>query len=227
MFCNACGQQVSEDSGFCSRCGKPLPKYSSPTTRSAASQPAFAGRANSKLGADPKVWVAAVVLLLLLVLVVVSFNTRQLPTAQPQSTAQQQPPAQPSTAQAEMKAEAVTTANRPKTPPPQFRIYRSKLDQGTSIVVLPTTTDEQLKSLLWLLREKIRSHRFKEIGITQPTAKQWGKKGYLSGIISVYRGDKCANEEFADSASPGPCGQGEHDSAVYQWGLLVVSVARC
>jgi hypothetical protein len=79
------------------------------------------------------------------------------------------------------------------------------------------TTDEQLKSLLWQFREKVRAHQFKDLGLTQATAKQWGNKEYLSGMLIVYRGERCANEEYLDST--GPCGYGEHDDAYYQWGI--------
>ncbi|MFI5057180.1 MAG: zinc-ribbon domain-containing protein [Candidatus Acidiferrales bacterium] len=108
-------------------------------------------------------------------------------------------------------------SNRSNVPPPKFRIYRFKIDEPTSVVVPVSTTDEQLKSLLWLFREKARSHQFKDIGLTQPTAKQWGNKGYLSGMLSVYRGEKCANEVYLNTI--GPCGYGEHDDALYQWGI--------
>ncbi len=48
---------------------------------------------------------------------------------------------------------------------------------------------------------------------------------YLSGIISVYRGDKCADEQFNNYN--GPCsgsGAESHEVAIYQWGLLVDGV---
>lgn len=117
---------------------------------------------------------------------------------------------------------ADSTLNRAGVPPPSFRVYRSKIDEGTSVVVPPNTTEAQLRSLLWLFREKVRSRRFKEIGITQPTSNQWGKQGYLSGTISVYRGEKCAGEDFLDYHGPcvGP-GVDSHEVAGYQWGLLV------
>ncbi len=91
---------------------------------------------------------------------------------------------------------------------------------------MPTnTTDDQVKSLLWLFREKVRSHHFREIGLTHPTSKQWGKEGYLSGTISVYRGEKCAGEDFSDYNGPcvGP-GIESHEAGAYQWGLLVDGV---
>ncbi|MGB9233151.1 MAG: hypothetical protein WCC04_01975 [Terriglobales bacterium] len=98
---------------------------------------------------------------------------------------------------------------RPSTPPPKFRIYKFKDDgiSPTSVVVPVTTTDEQLKSLLWFFREKVRSQEFKSIGL----------RSARDGILAVYRGEKCANEQFIDTA--GPCGDGEHDDAYYQWGI--------
>jgi hypothetical protein len=36
-------------------------------------------------------------------------------------------------------------------------------------------------------------------------------------MLTVYRGNKCANEEYLDSI--GPCGYGDHDDAYYQWGI--------
>jgi len=96
---------------------------------------------------------------------------------------------------------------RPTIPPPKFRIYRSKNDSGTSLVVPVHTTDEQLKSLLWFLRKNVRSREFKSIGV----------KEEKDGIFSIYRGERCANEEFIDRI--GPCGYGEHYDASYQWGI--------
>jgi hypothetical protein len=91
------------------------------------------------------------------------------------------------------------------------------INEPTSVVVPVDATDEQLKSLLWFFREKVRSHQFKDIGLMQATAKQWGNKGYLSGMLSVYRGERCANEVYINTN--GPCGYGEHDDALYQWGI--------
>jgi hypothetical protein len=109
-------------------------------------------------------------------------------------------------------------ARRPSIPPPQFRLYRFKRSEPTSFVVPSGTTDLQLKSLLWLFREKVRSNRFRDVGITQPTSEHWGKRDYTQGLLDVYRGEKCAYE--VSSESVGPCGYGDHDDAYYQWGIL-------
>jgi hypothetical protein len=86
-----------------------------------------------------------------------------------------------------------------------------------SVVVSPSTTDQQLRALLWYFRQHIRAGDFRSVGILKPTSKHWGKPDYLDGMILIYRGEKCANESYLDSV--GPCGYGEHDDAVYQWGI--------
>jgi hypothetical protein len=73
-----------------------------------------------------------------------------------------------------------------------------------------STTDEQLKSLLWFFREKVRSHLLKDIGL---------RPAGVSGLLLVYRGKKCATEEIDITASIGPCGDGYHEAASYQWGI--------
>lgn len=104
---------------------------------------------------------------------------------------------------------------------PAFHLFKFKSDAPITFVVPKTTTDEQLKSLLWLFRQKVRSGRFGEIGISKPTAKQWNELGYKSGMLLVYKGEKCANETYVDPSGHdvGPCGYGEHDDAYYQWGI--------
>jgi hypothetical protein len=102
---------------------------------------------------------------------------------------------------------------------PSYYVYKMKTGEGIiSVVVPPQTTDEELKRLVWYFREKVRAGRFREIGINKPSnINRAGKLDYGGGIIGIYRGAKCANEQFIDTN--GPCGYGEHDSAVYQWGI--------
>jgi hypothetical protein len=130
-------------------------------------------------------------------------------------------PQPPKAAQVSLSPPAGRTTSSPVTatrvPPPKFTVFKQSTDEGTSVVVPVTATDAQLESLLWLFRERIRGHRYAEVGLTQPTAKRWGKLGYLGGAISFYRGKKCAGEGFTDAVSP--CGYGEHDDAFYQWGI--------
>jgi hypothetical protein len=101
---------------------------------------------------------------------------------------------------------------------PRFQFFKMKKGEGlVSLVVPASTTDKELTSLLRFIQSKVQSGRFAELGITQPTDKRYGKFGYGAGIISIYRGTKCANEQFIDDL--GPCGYGEHEAASYQWGV--------
>jgi hypothetical protein len=114
--------------------------------------------------------------------------------------------------------------NVPKGPIPKFRLYKFKLDTPINYVVPISTTDQQLRSLVWFFRKKVRSGKFKEIGLHQPFSKDSGVYGYKSGILSVYRGERCAYEGYIRTAelekgNLGPCGYGEHDDASYQWGI--------
>src|SRR5215469_832859 len=112
----------------------------------------------------------------------------------------------------------------PQIPPPKFQLFKFVPDQPTTYTVPTNTSDEQLKSLLWYFRGKVRAGDFKAIGLTRPTTMQWGQSGFTSGMLLVFRGMKCANEAYTSDADLekgklGPCGYGEHDDAYYQWGL--------
>jgi hypothetical protein len=113
-------------------------------------------------------------------------------------------------------------ANLHQTPPPKFRVFKFKSDMPISYVVPVDTTDDQLRNLLWFFRHKVRADDFKAIGITRPISL--GDYGYRSGMLLVFRGEKCANEQYLSDAeiqkgNLGPCGYGEHDDAYYQWGI--------
>jgi len=82
---------------------------------------------------------------------------------------------------------------------------------SVSIVVPVNTTDDQLRSLLWLFREKVRSRQFADLGLK---STEWESSN--SGVVEFYRGAKCANEDYVVK---GPCGQGSHTAAYYHWGL--------
>jgi hypothetical protein len=214
MFCQRCGKNLVPGVAWCSQCG------------SSIQWDAYTGVANpmqvksASLNRRPNRILAKGIWALVLVVVVIIWRGASLPpvTQEPAAPKQKSPDAQE---EKRSDAQAKGDGNRPTIPPPKFRIYRAKLDEGVSVVVPPTTSDDQLRSLLWFFRENVKSHQFKKIGIVQPTAKQWNKLGYLQGMIVVYRGSKCANEQFSDAPGLGPCGYGEHNAAVYQWGLLV------
>jgi hypothetical protein len=194
MYCQNCGSVLSEVARFCPSCAK-TQSLSAPTLSSASAQ--------RKKGPKFKVfWLVAGAILVTIIAGIISKSSSDKSTSTEQSSA----------SSASLQPQII----RSNVPPPKFHIYKFRLDEPTSIVVPVNTTDEQLKSLLWFFREKVRSCQFKDIGLMQATAKQWGNKGYLSGILVVYRGEKCANEEYV---SKGPCGYGEHDDAAYQWGI--------
>lgn len=205
MYCQNCGSPVSQDARFCQLCGKrqvpPVPVVTPPSPAAQALvSPQQQKRSSSKI-----LWLVmgGIVPLVAIVGIIGKSPTDNSTSANQQSSAPNATP-QPHIATSSV-------------PPPKFRIYKLKTDEPTSVVVPVNTTDEQLKSLLWFFREKVRAHQFKDIGLTKATAKQWGNAGYLSGMLSVYRGEKCANELYIDTN--GPCGYGEHDDALYQWGI--------
>jgi len=177
--CKECGKQISTEATMCPHCGK---------------KPAKGG-----MGAGTGCFVVIGVLILLGVigLLMTDHSGGGGGGGQPQNESQ--------------GAKSTTPKfERPSIPPPKYRVYRQVLKEGLiSVVVVPATTDDQLKSLLWFFREKIRARKLRELGVSQ------GFEG--SGILAVYRSDKCANEEFINEL--GPCGYGEHDDAYYQWGV--------
>jgi hypothetical protein len=228
MFCKACGQPT--DSAFCHRCGAQIL-----TTGTVAGDAGLAAGSAVRqvVRSGGKVLLGILALIGVLVwLTLANSGNHEQPKPQDQATATPEntstvaaPDPNNPVAAPQRGDDAETSPGRPSTPVPRFHVFRSKVDEGTSVVVSPNATDNQLKSLLWLFREKVRSHHFDDIGITHPTSKQWGKEGYSSGIIYVYRGKTCAGENFYDYA--GPCvapGTDGHDVAEYQWGLLVDGV---
>ncbi len=99
---------------------------------------------------------------------------------------------------------------------PPFKLFLQKIDMPTILVVPETTTDDQLKSLLWHLRTMARSGKFRDLGL-QPTASLFDRPGYSSGVFNIYRGPRCAREMYIPSG-PDPCGSSIHRSASYHWG---------
>lgn len=212
MYCQNCGSVIGENAGFCQWCGKPQSPIPSPTVSGVNTAPAF--RQDAQPGKPPKSKIFWLITGGVILAVIASITGRS-----PSDRSSSPSDSSSSATQRSSAPNAIVQPQivRPSIPPPKFRIYKFKVDEPTSVVVPVNTTDEQLKSLLWFFREKVRSNEFKDIGLTQGTAKQWGNSGYLSGMLSVYRSAKCANELYIDTN--GPCGYGEHDDALYQWGI--------
>jgi zinc ribbon protein len=196
MYCQNCGSVLSDGARFCESCGtpkSPAPPPIPPTAGTLQRHAETKGQPRSKL-----IWLvpAGIVVLVVIVGIIVGSSDKT------PSTAEQNP-----TSNAAPEPQVI----RQTVPPPKFQIYRYKPDgiSPVSIVVPANTTDEQLRSLLWLFREKARSHQLKDIGL----------KNERDGILLVYRGKRCADENIHVTVNAGPCGDGDHDDALYQWGI--------
>lgn len=198
MYCERCGSASSQDAHFCQSCGKPQTRPQSQWSPTVTHVP-IARTVQPEQKLNPKAFWLIISGIVLAVIVGAMLSSDS--TDKPTSTKTQQSSAPIATQQSQ--------AVRPSTPPPKFRIYKFRNDDfsPTSIVVSVATSDEQLRSLLWFFREKVRAHDFKSIGIPPQN----------DGIFSIYRGEKCANEAFLNAI--GPCGYGEHEDADYQWGI--------
>lgn len=205
-LCANCGQPISADAMFCAHCGKRL-YYVDRDPSHAPANTQVVSPAGTSEGSKPHRSRISLKLLLLVVCIAAVFRVLVLIRSQQITNSPEgiqrlrsvpEPPGMP--------------------PPPKFHLFRFKTDQPVTYVVPIDTSDQQLKSLLWLFRKSVRSGDFKKIGITRPMVRQYGQLSYTSGMLVVYRGRKCASEIYVDNV--GPCGPGPHESASYQWGLL-------
>ncbi len=116
-----------------------------------------------------------------------------------------------------MSPQARAEAARQAAAHPPYKLFLQKPDLPTILVVPETTTDDQLKSLLWHLRTEVRNAHFKQLGL-HSTATLYDRPGYTSGILNIYRGPKCASEMYTPAGHPDPCGPSIHKAASYHWG---------
>jgi hypothetical protein len=119
------------------------------------------------------------------------------------------------------KSSPVIASARPQIAPPKYRMIHQTAEWPGPFIVAVGTTDDELKSLLWDIRDKIRSHSYKDLGLNEPSQSN---RQYLSGMIEVFRGPKCAPETYNWKSSCAlksvcPCGDGDHNAGYYQWGL--------
>jgi hypothetical protein len=210
--CPTCLSQITENARFCSACGAPsaLPNRTGTVSTGQIGSERSPGRnAGHWMGRHP---ILTVLLFVLFFGLISRFLLHEGRGPNRQGSSETPPTTQP------------REANLNKVPPPKFSVFKSKTDMPTSYVVPVGTTDEQLRSLLWFFREKVRAGQFSDIGIAQPTETGFGEYGYKSGMLVVFRGATCANEDYVSDAqiekgNLGPCGYGEHDDAYYQWGV--------
>lgn len=105
---------------------------------------------------------------------------------------------------------------------PAFRVFRQKLGFPVPVIVPEHTSEQQLQALLWFIREEVQHGDFAQMGIYEQTSPKKADGGYdfSSGMILIFRGEKCAGENFFDEfAGNGPCGYGDHNAASYHWGI--------
>ena len=156
MYCQHCGSALSQDASFCQSCGRPqsLPKPPSPPVTPAPTVQ------TSQQKPKPKIVWLVVGGIVLLVIIIGMFG---------KSSSDKSDNSTSTTTQQSSTSIVEPQVTRPSIPPPKFRIYKFKNDgiSPTSVVVPTSTTDEQLKSLIWFFREKVRSHDFKSLGLKE------------------------------------------------------------
>ncbi len=217
MYCQNCGSLVGDNVRFCQSCGKsqtPVPSPVVPSSNVAQVPRQYAPpKKQSKI-----LWlvVGGIVLLVAIVGIIGKSPTDNSTSATQQSSA---PNATPQPEGDEHKQQEHVIVK-----PPTYRVYKSTPEAATAYLVPVSTTDEELRNLLWFFRKKVRTGRFSDMGITKPTTIKWGNHNYSEGMLLVYRGAKCANESFVSEAELekgglGACGYGEHYDAYYQWGI--------
>ena len=239
MFCGTCGTSVKRGAQFCTNCGAAIPAGTVPRAAVSGPIPSLPERRTNNryvwfflllitvLFASLHVVPASILTLTIFSWLFVfphagmSRRTSFAVTAVAVLTAAAiqiiQKTSEPNTPAIVAVTNQPVSAWRPDAPAPRFTIYRVKANMPVAVVVPATSTEDELKQLLWFFRNKVKMKEFKDLGIEKATQTQWGNDGYLSGILEVYRGPKCAVEEFA--GGDGPCGKGDHYDASYQWGL--------
>ncbi len=199
MYCPDCGTVMRQDAQFCERCGKRQDLPVGPASRA---------QSRRHFRSKRRVW-----LFLLFVASVAAIGIQIYDNRIPahQTTGQQETPTAQtpdeefeqsvnvlvttghlSRSEAERsvrlgiqnQAKALAAREPDHLHPPKFLLYKSKTSGATSYVVPLTTTNEELKTLLWFFRRKVRSRAFAQIGITKPTSKNWGKYNYNYGIFA-------------------------------------------
>jgi hypothetical protein len=194
MFCGSCGHQNPNDGKFCQGCGRPIGGI--PVGQFVPSSPNLVAQDSPKRKRSTLKTVGIIFLGLFVVSIVVNWITGAGPSSS--------------------EKQGAAPSSRPTVDPAKFRIYRQELGFPVVAVVARDASDDQVKSLLWLFREKVRERRFAELGLKKPTSAKSSSDSYdfNSGMIEVFRGEKYANEPFSKK------GPTKHPAdAAYQWGI--------
>jgi len=109
------------------------------------------------------------------------------------------------------KPAQATTPPRPTVAPPTFKVFHQTADTIT-LVTKETATDEEVKAILWQLRDAAHAHTFDKLKIGQKAVDA----GAPTVWFHIYRGAKCASEKYADGAPP--CGASYHAAGDYTYG---------
>jgi hypothetical protein len=103
---------------------------------------------------------------------------------------------------------AATYPARPSVQPPAFKVFH-QTDSSITLVTDEHASDEQIKAILWQLRDAAHAHTFTVLHIDQ---KAVDKRDPIMWF-HLYRGSKCASEKYTSGALP--CGGAYHASGDY------------
>ena len=108
-------------------------------------------------------------------------------------------------------AQAPLYPPRPTVAPPAFKVFHH---DATSITLVTNedATDDEIKSLIWQLRDAAHAHTFDKLKISQKLVDGRDHKIWFH----IYRGSKCASEKYA--SGPPPCGGSYHAAGDYTFG---------
>ena len=105
----------------------------------------------------------------------------------------------------------VQTPPRPNIAPASFKVFH-KSDTTYTLVVPENATEEQVKSLIWELRDAAHARTLDKLKLSQKMVDE--RKPLV--WFHIYRGSKCASEKYADG--PPPCGGSYHAAGDYTYG---------
>jgi hypothetical protein len=108
-------------------------------------------------------------------------------------------------------AQAALYPPRPTVLAPAFKVFHHDASSIT-LVTKEDATDDEIKSLIWQLRDAAHAHTFDTLKISQKLVDGRDHKIWFH----IYRGSKCASEKYA--SGPPPCGGSYHAAGDYTFG---------